>query len=98
MLISARVTWQPKKGRYCDECGRRIYGAHIRLYGAAHCGDPPYNLYSHPGCFHPSHLAQQGSSVLRIQAELSKIAQMRDHRGALVRTDNPPTSGEKDLK
>lgn len=50
MLISIRVIKRPRRTRRCDECGRRLDGETIRLYGAAFAGDRPYMLHLHRRC------------------------------------------------
>lgn len=49
--ISATVVNQPRKVRVCDNpgCARQM-GPHVRLYGAAHEGDPKYVLRICPWC------------------------------------------------
>lgn len=39
--IAVSVVRRPRKERRCDDCGKPVT-AHIRLYGAAEPGDPPW--------------------------------------------------------
>jgi hypothetical protein len=50
MLISAKLIKNPKIRRICSSCEIYIYGEQLRLYGAAHSGDPPYTTYVHKEC------------------------------------------------
>lgn len=50
MLISASIVITPRRSRRCDVCGEYIHSAHVRLYGSAERGDPPYVVRIHPEC------------------------------------------------
>ena len=52
MLISAEVIKNPKTYQYCATCNMTLIKGEprLRLYGAAHRGDPPYVIYSHFAC------------------------------------------------
>ena len=50
MIISAKVIKQPRWSRCCTHCGRDIFGPQLKLYGMAHYGEKPHNLYLHLEC------------------------------------------------
>jgi hypothetical protein len=50
MLISAKLIKKPRQKRYCASCEKIMYGAQLRLYGAAFESDPPYVIYLHGEC------------------------------------------------
>lgn len=49
-LIAATLIRKPRVPRECATCGRMTDGPVLRLYGAAHRGDPPYVLWVSPSC------------------------------------------------
>lgn len=50
MIISAKVVKSPRWSRRCGKCDRDILGPQLKLYGYAHYGEKPYNLYLHLDC------------------------------------------------
>ena len=50
MIISATGVRKARSVRYCAMCYARLDGGHIRLYGMAERGDPPYVIYSCVKC------------------------------------------------
>ncbi len=48
MLLSARIIKRPREKRFCDDCGCRINGEQLKLYGMAEDSDKPYNIFLHP--------------------------------------------------
>jgi len=50
MIISANVIKNPRKNRYCENCGELIDGEHVRIYGCAEKGDTPYVIYEDKYC------------------------------------------------
>ena len=50
--IAVTIIKKPRKYRRCDECGKSLDGETIRLYGMAHHGEKPYNLYLHRSCIY----------------------------------------------
>lgn len=70
MLISAGVVRAPRGPRRCGTCGRPATGPVLRLYGAAHEGDPPYVLWVHPGCIDAGWAKQEP----RLRAALAAAA------------------------
>ena len=52
--ISARVIVNPRRRRKCADCKNEILGPQLKLYGSAHRGEKPYNLYLHLCCGDPS--------------------------------------------
>lgn len=49
-IYGAIIIKKSRHTRYCGDCRGEITGPHIRLYGSAHRGDKPYNLYLHRNC------------------------------------------------
>ena len=45
MIISATCIKKSKTRRVCESCLAVLRGPHIRFYGAAERGDPPYVIY-----------------------------------------------------
>jgi hypothetical protein len=77
MIISASIIWKPRKKWHCDECGKdQIEGPAVRLYGAAHHGDPPYIIKLHPMCINP-HWANREPKLKNVFVELLKKEQAR---------------------
>ena len=50
MIISARVVKNPQWVRSCSHCEKDILGPQLKLYGYAHYGEKPYNIYQHLDC------------------------------------------------
>ena len=48
MIISAKVIKNPRVKRRCERCLEFIEGSQLRLYGAAHDGEPLYVIFVHP--------------------------------------------------
>ena len=40
--ISATIVRKPRARRRCECCGSKIDGPHVRAFGSAETGDPPY--------------------------------------------------------
>lgn len=53
-VISATPIRHPRRSYRCETCAKPIEGAHLRLYGMAHEGDPPYVIRLHSGCAYPT--------------------------------------------
>jgi len=71
MMLSARAVKTPRRQWYCDEC-RAALGAHVRLYGMADIGDPPYALRYCPYC-----ADQQLARLIHNRSNLAWVAQER---------------------
>jgi hypothetical protein len=71
MLISARRV-RLRKERRCEKCAKLIPVGEsaVRLYGAAHTGDPPYEIRLHLGCIDPA-WARTEPKVARLLEGLS---------------------------
>jgi hypothetical protein len=50
MIIHCDIVKNPRKKYRCDQCGKAISGEHIRAFGAAEKGDPPYAIRLHTEC------------------------------------------------
>lgn len=50
MILQARAVRKPRAPQRCSDCGRRIEGPHIYLYGMADIGDRPWSLRYCPRC------------------------------------------------
>ena len=68
-ILSLRIVSSPRKVRYCENCGKRITGEQIRLYGMADYGDKPYNVFLHRECV----VSKDASAMLRA-AELQRAS------------------------
>ena len=53
-----------RKARYCGSCDKRIPAKTeaVRMYGAAHKGDPNYAVYVHRECTAPLPTTTEGES------------------------------------
>lgn len=47
MIISKKIIRHPRVAHKCADCGRRITGPKMRLYGSADRWDPKYTIYLH---------------------------------------------------
>ena len=70
MIIAAKAVNQTKTKRYCESCHHVIRGKHIRLFGAAMEGDPPYAIYLHWHCVGSGENAKENA---KIQKALNEI-------------------------
>lgn len=69
MIVSAKYIFRPRVVRICAVCEQKIDGMQIRLYGAAHRGDPLYVVYTHPSCTPIESLKKLNKSVVMLATQ-----------------------------
>jgi hypothetical protein len=87
MIISAKLIRSPRKRRRCDDCRTPMQSSHLRLYGYGCEGDPPYVIYIHPECLHPSQLKGDTTEARRLRKALEN-----------AKTESPSAKGETDAE
>jgi hypothetical protein len=55
VILTARYVKKARRPCACDCCGRRIFGPHLYLYGAADLADKPSAMRLHRECADWSH-------------------------------------------
>jgi len=65
--ISAKVVQNPRKQWTCAVCSTLIEGVHLRMYGMAEIGDPPYVARSCVAC------SEHMRSDKKVQAALEEL-------------------------
>jgi len=78
MIISASIVVMGRRLYKCETCGKTIFASHVRLYGSAEQGDPPFVVRIHPEC-------ATREVLVKLQAAKHRVKPNADHASVMYR-------------